>query len=179
EAYDLHQGLAHFAIGDGEAHLAVGRCEHLRDRFAPAREIDVAVNVAYGGALGHLHGRREALQLELAYLRAYLRERRRRTGIDVDRGRELSAACPETQRIQGQHAVLEDQVAGEVVQRNLRRVHEALAAEADVRVHPAPQVGLERQVGQHALALRHGLGRLPLVHPDDWTQVGEVEQLGA
>ena len=55
----------------------------------------------------------------------------------------VAARHAKTQRLQTQQAVLQQYVGGEVLERQLLAVHDAFAAEGDVRIHRAPALGTE------------------------------------
>ncbi|MNJ27163.1 hypothetical protein D3C77_216610 [compost metagenome] len=73
---------------------------------------------------------------------------RRRAAIQANLSIKGATGHAKTQRRQTQHAIIEDKVTGEVVERQRLVVHDALATEGHVGVHAPPALGaklLDRQ----------------------------------
>ncbi|MNE39449.1 hypothetical protein D3C80_1334050 [compost metagenome] len=108
---------------------------------------------------------------------------RHATAIEAHLGVELAAGDAKAQWCQAQHAILEDEVAGKIGERQLGTVHDALAAEGHVRVHGPPAFGAKFLDRQHlargllagtASGFLLGIG----VGPDQRRQVLEQQLVG-
>lgn len=89
--------------------------------------------------------------LELEVARTQLRPalQRHAAAIEAHLGVELAAGDAKAQRLQAQHTVIEDEVAGQVSERQLGTVHDAFAAEDHVGVHGPPAFGTKLLDRQH------------------------------
>uniref|UniRef100_A0A1I8ADQ7 DUF4157 domain-containing protein n=1 Tax=Steinernema glaseri TaxID=37863 RepID=A0A1I8ADQ7_9BILA len=101
------------AIVDQQPQVAIGGAQQGRHRVAAATDVGIAIERTEAG-LHRFEGGEQLLELELA------------------------AGHAETQRLQAQHAVIEHEVRGQVLEGQFFAVHDALAAEAHVGVHGAP-----------------------------------------
>ncbi|CPN40299.1 Uncharacterised protein [Bordetella pertussis] len=182
---DLHQRAADHAVVDQQLGLAAGAAQQGRHGVALAGERHVAVDLAQR-LLHGLHVRKQLLQAQPPHGQVHIAAHGRLAPVQLERGVQAAARHAETQRRQGQHAVVEQHMRGQVANGQPVAVHDAFAAQFHVGVHNAPAVGAEllhrqdlvRRLRDGLLAFGlDGLGAARL-HADQRPQVGHAQQAG-